>query len=305
MTLRLAILWALSLVVGAGCSTSSSSPYSGIGGDAGDSVFGRREDNELLHLAEQTLISRCMQERGFEYQVAPLPEDSFEAHPYGNDDVDRSRANGYGLGERTRGQSSTGDLDNSTDPNSQYVDSLPEPRRQAFTIALFGPPSGRQGHVGLPGGLEIGFPLEGCLADARQELYKDGEEFMSAVSIIDNLGTEVQTRVVAEKSYVKAREQWHDCMHQRGYDAERPADAVRLAISAYATGDAAEARLREIEIAVADAECAQRTALVKKAEQLESEIWHDVLNDNTGAIESYRELRGLALERARGVLEDA
>ena len=182
-----------------------------------------------------------MQNEGFEYRFGPLPEDTFEEHPYGNDDVERSRTDGYGLSPTSPDAGPTGDS-GSQDPNAEYLATLTSAQAEAFTVALFGPTGGEAGFVTLPNGTEIGFPLEGCLADARQELYSDGKAFMSAATIIDNLGTEVQTRVVEDDGYLDARAAWSECMNGRGYDVDRPSAAVELALANYETGDVATAK---------------------------------------------------------------
>lgn len=284
-------------ILGVGCSepTPSSDRQSNTTQDSVKSVFGTREERDLLHLAEETLQSRCMMDQGFEYQVVPLPTDTPVLEPYGHDDVELSQAEGYGLDLKSSMSAEFGDAEVVADPNAAYVASLSAARQRAFTEALFGPPGGKVGSADLPNGTSIGFPLEGCLADARAELYKDGETYMSAVSIIDNLATEVQTRVTAHDDYIRARDQWRSCMNDRGYDVERPSDAVALAI--------AEGNLAEIDIAVADAECSRSTSLVTTAERLEAQVWVDVLDDNAGVIDAYRELRDDAIERARSLLE--
>ncbi len=284
-------------VLGVGCSRSTpSSDQQGSPSVSVDgSVFGTRDEQAVLHLAEQTLIGRCMIELGFEFQVASLPNDTLMAEPYGHDDVELSRSEGYGLERSSATRNESGEVPNVTDPNAAYTASLSPGRHQAFTEALFGPPTGRSGSADLPDGTSIGFPLEGCLADARGELYDDGEAYMSAVSIIDNLATEVQTRVTAHDDYIRARDQWRRCMKDRGYAVERPSDAVDLAF--------AEGNLSEIEIAVADAECSQSSSLVTTAERLEAQVWVDVLDDNAEVIAGYLELRDDAIERARFLLE--
>ena len=304
---RLQAIALLVVVVGAGCSQSGPDGDTGASraGDNGSvgSVFGRREDNELLHLAEQTLIQRCMEQQGFQFKISALGKDEFEAHPYGNDDVERSQAQGYSLDAPLAAQANGDAPANSEDPNAAYIASLSPQQSEAFSRALFGPPDGDAGSVRLPGGPEIGFPLEGCLADAREELYNEGEALMEAVSIIDNLATMVQSRVVEDRAYLAALKRWKACMDEQGYDVERPADAVRIAMSTPSTGDTEAARTQEIAIAVADATCARKAELVATGERLEATVWEDVLDENTGVLEAYRELRGPALERAKSVLE--
>lgn len=289
---------------GAGCSQSGPDDAPDAHDGTVGSVFGRREDEELLHLAEQTLISRCMKEQGFEFRTSALGEDEFEAHPYGNDDVEASQQRGYGLDLPAGDVLPSGDAGgNLEDPNAAYVESLSPQQREAFSRALFGPPGGKAGNVRLPSGTEIGFPLEGCLAEARNELYEDGEVLMEAVSIIENLASEVQARVVGDDEYLTALKRWQECMKQQGHDVKRPADAVRLAIDQRSSTDAAAAGQREVEIAVSDAQCSRRTELVAIGERIESRVWEDVLDENTGVLEAYRELRSPALARAKSVLE--
>ena len=250
-----------------------------------------------------------MEAEGFEYVVAPKPDGpDVEPRPYGFDDLQAARAEGFGLDLPTAGSPADGSgdaavaPDPAVDPNGAYVRGLSPAQQAEYSEAMSGPPGGRTGSVELPGGGSLGFFLDGCLAEAYEQLYGDAEDLLAAQAVVGNLLTPVQQRVLEHAEYRDALRAWRDCMAGAGYRVERPSDATRLAIEAHGR-DPRTAKDAEIEIAVDSATCARSSELVETGERLEREAWAEALEEHAAAIAAYEELREPALERAKEILE--
>lgn len=265
------------------------------------------EDRKLLFLAQQSLLSRCMTSAGFRYEVIPPSDDQFHdrARPYGNDDIEAAREHGYGILEARRKAKTSGtqgDGNAAQNANERYVQSLSAEQRQGYQRAMRGGPGARAGQVRLPNGVQIGFPLDGCVAQATNELYGDGGRFMMAQAVVENMDGDVEGRVSQDSRFTEALDRWRRCLSARGTQVARPEDASDAAGVGYETLPEAEARRREVDIAVADAECNIESRLAATGRDLESRYWPAVLKDQEGPVEAYREMRDQAAKRAGRVL---
>ncbi|MER6777983.1 MULTISPECIES: hypothetical protein [unclassified Streptomyces] len=220
-------------------------------------------DTRLLERAEQVLISRCMDRRGFPYAVTEAPDATGRSFPYGVDDVEWARAHGYGgRDERAAARA------READPNQRYFRGLSASGRAAARTALMG-----SAPVGLsataPTGMTITASAEGCIADAERTLYGDLATWFRVKVVTMNLRPVREARVHEDRQYADAVGQWAACMRAAGRPYPDP-DASRQAAARFGESMApAEADAAEAELAVIEATCATGTPLARVSQALD------------------------------------
>lgn len=220
-------------------------------------------ETRVLERAEQILISRCMDTRGFPYAVTEAPDDTARSFPYGVDDVGWARAHGYGGRDERAAARARED-----DPNQRYFRQLPASRRAAARTALMGPSP-----VGLsataPTGMTVTASAEGCIADAERTLYGDLAAWFRVKVVTMNLRPVREARVREDRHYQDAVGQWAACMRAAGRPYATP-DASRQAAARFGESlPAAEADAAEAELATVEATCAAGTPLARVSQALD------------------------------------
>lgn len=277
------LLASAALLAGCGIAQSAHAPVGDVA--AGGVVRLSGADKEVLHLAEETLVARCMRDAGFQYVVTGqnVSTDG-ESMLYSSDDVaERSRI-GYDLNGQT-GQP--------PDANAEYLSTLSESQQKRYDEALLGPPNSAAGRVRLLDGAVVNFSLSGCVAKARGELYGDNERFMAAATFVDNLRSEIEIRMQRHAKYREVLERWRQCMQQRGHQVDDPGAAMDLA---------SEQAAQERVIAVADAECSKESGLTATGRELYRTLEAEVAAENTDQVATYAQLVESGLPKAREIL---
>jgi hypothetical protein len=111
--------------------------------------------------------------------------------------------------------------------------------------------------IQLPDGEKIVVARAGCEAESRQRLYGDLPTW-AAVSITpQRLNLRIGPRVAKDPTLAAAIRRWQACMSRHGYRYPSP-DAARsqLAADYRRLGTTPRTRRREIDVAVADGNCA-------------------------------------------------
>ncbi|MFF2520683.1 hypothetical protein [Streptomyces liangshanensis] len=247
-------------------------------------------ERETLYLAEQRLISTCMDKKGFRYYVVPpaaLSASPME-RPFGSDDVAWAEEHGYGIsdGEQDRRNRE----ESRPNPNGRYIASLSDARGRAFQRALDGTnPAAIT--VQVPSMGRVFTSADGCQADARARLYGDLGRWTAAKATVVNLRALVRPRLDKDPRYAGALASWRRCMARHGFPYDGPSDAVMAMRDARsAPGKPAPDQgpraphPRERATAVADARCNGESKLATVGEQV---------------------LRGQTREAARGTYREA
>jgi hypothetical protein len=274
---------AVALLFGvAGCATTSAQPVTGRALTS--------KERALLDDAEQLLMQRCMRDAGFEVFITEPPPQPSDL-PYGNDDVAFAREHGLGLGAV--------DLDSyrANHPNTRYVQALPAKRKQQYGEALHGGPGARELMITLPTGYTVQQNPTGCTAQAQGTLYGGFEHWFQVNTFVENLSPLYQRKVDTDKRFLNALAGWRSCMRERGYTAESPG-ALRARFT-----ERQHAKADERKAAVAEAECATKTRLVRIGEQLEETYRAEVYQEHRDLIADYQALSVSALQRARTLME--
>ncbi|WP_329249337.1 hypothetical protein [Streptomyces canus] len=271
--------------------TSSQGTAHGAGSGTGRHVSDDPE--QTLHLAEQLLIKKCMEKRGYEYWVEERPAaDGASRFPYVVDDPAWAARHGYGTDlYRERQQEAL------RDPNQRYYRSMPAGRAPELVSALNGPQA--QGlSARLPNGIQVTHSDRGCVAEAERTLYKDLPAWFRATRVTDSLGGMRVTMVLTDKRYRAAVKPWARCMKAKGHPYPTPAEARAAATRPDEEWPHAE----EVRLASAEAACAGSGDLPAVAKSLDTAYRAELRRRYPGPTADLDRLRREALPRARSIV---
>ncbi|KAA3637573.1 MAG: hypothetical protein DWP92_07560 [Armatimonadetes bacterium] len=283
------------------------------------------DDARFLLVAQQTLIARCMEERGFLYIIPEIPEDPF-------DQPDRrwtvvvpetAAETGYGLYARlvppAEGDDPSqgfqngvsdfeGDMPPGTDtgdPHGDYLNTLSEDEMQAWMAAL----TGTADHATVvpgegEGGGDAFIFTDGCVAQVEGALYGDVVALLKTDQLIAQIRGEQSERVASDPRFGEAKREWFRCMSAEGFDVETFGGGYDLAQSGYEELPLEEARVFEIEIATIDAACAKDSGVNRVFRELLAEADEHMEEEYVGELLGLQELQEQAVLRAKELLAD-
>ncbi|AYY13141.1 hypothetical protein EF847_10970 [Actinobacteria bacterium YIM 96077] len=235
------------------------------------------DEGLLLRRAHDQLVQECMQEQGFAWEPPRRSGLSFASELHRRYafvyERDVAREHGY----------------QSVTPDGELMSDPPEPDA-----------SEEERHA-LGGSGPLGEEREGCLGDADTELAGDATFYrvggFRPPEAVDGLG----------ESYVRSREdervqeviaEWSACMAEEGHGRERPGEfPTELDINR------TEVTPEEIEIALADVRCQERTGLVHVWFEVESEIQAEMIEADAETFARIAEEKEVILRRAAEILE--
>ena len=253
------------------------------------------ESFEAEQLKVEELVAVCMQKEGFEYEPnvqsmgMMMPDEEMEGPEYGSKEF----AEQYGYGTFDSPWISTNDEDEQeyVDPNQDYVDSLSESEQSAYYATLYGDSEDlteeQQLQLEEDGSYTTDWTQQGCQGAAYHEVqgeaggaqaaYED-PEFADLFTAMDEIWTAEPT-----EETTALNSEWAACMADSGFsEFLAPDDAQNSIWEAqnalyenleYVEGEDApepdkkdidELKKRELEVAVADYECRQKTDYDKK-----------------------------------------
>jgi len=244
-------------------------------------------DTALIRAAEETVLARCLERRGFNYPEPPrllrdTPTDVITAYRI------PSGADTYGLHHAARAVAAT---------------EIPPPAKaEEWQFALYGP-ANRQASIRLPSRVKVSFPLTGCLASAKQTLYGSSETAARVETEIPEFTTTLTEEVEQEPSYADALRRWQDCMAAAGTRAQSPQELIeRLEVRYARDGVTPELVAEERALAAQDAHCDAETGLRAAYQRTATEL---VLGLSTSVRDHLSELGSAhaeAAHRARAFL---
>ncbi|SEM63629.1 hypothetical protein [Nonomuraea pusilla] len=271
-------------------------------------AYGSYDEQRILDRALQVKIARCMAMNGFTYHLSSAGTSSSEMarKQWGgqfrmdltNDDVTKSRREGYGFNREPGRQAAP------KDPNS-FVSSLPPARQQAWNRAMQG--GGGRAEANLPGIARVAIPSEGCIGEAYNELYGDLQTYIRVSGVMNGLGIPLKDRWEKDPQVVAAAEPWRRCMNSKGFPFKVWRDAVGAAVKLYEDKNASrqKAHPEEIRIATADAECSVQTGKSRVERARFAHYQQQVPEEWEPQIGQYKQIREAALTRAQVELGSA
>ncbi|GAA3007951.1 hypothetical protein Sfulv_51790 [Streptomyces fulvorobeus] len=251
----------------------------------------------LVRRAEQLLVKECMEKAGFTYWVGALPTvDDLSGNGSFLTDVGWAKRNGYGSRLHAKAQNIQRD-----DPNSAYAKTLSQEQGVRYSDALLGSPSSGMLTAELPAGGAVQTPRDSCLADAKGRLYGDFETWFRAEKTATNLTPLYAADLVKDQRFTGAVKEWSACMRAAGHDYADPSQA-REKLPELTEGLSEEKGYAvEVDLAVAEATCANKTPLTRRARALETEYRRKQLPHHGDHIAIYQRMSLDALARAEAI----
>ncbi len=285
------------------------------------------DDARFLLVAQQTLIARCMEDRGFLYIIPHIPEDPFgEApHRFWGPDPELASQAGYGIYDSQFAETSQppedpqqdaadgtsefeGDVppgEDTGDPHGDYLNTLSAEELQEWMAALTG--TGENQIVvedAGEGGAAAFMNTDGCVAEVETDLYGDLTALLQTDLLIHNLRSEQSERIDTDPRFAQAQDSWLRCMRSEGFEPEEPGDAYSIALASYEELPLDEARSFEIEVAMIDAACVEESGVNRIYLTLLAEADEYIETEHAGALLGLRELQEHAVQRAKELLAD-
>lgn len=259
------------------------------------------EERTAVFMAEQTLVSRCMAQRGFKFSAIKIPQVDSAKPSYGNDDIEWAKKNG--LANPDPSMKITDDFVRNH-PNQKEYDALTPAQKAAWNRALGGTPDS-QLRIQLTNGREMSINQNGCVAEAQEELYGGIREWLTLEESLFDVERVVNRGIRADQRYIEALNQWRSCMRSQGYHYSDPLSARSQFFKARAAdpGSASFSRQSELKLAVADAQCARDAKLITIAQELDRSYRDAALRSKERDILAYREVQAAALEKAKQLLK--
>lgn len=248
----------------------------------------------LLERAENTLITACMAESGFDYYA---PTDADVAPFAGSIGIGRltpevADKDGYSLYL----PETTDDLDQVSslmEKGNSYLESLSPSEQERYFAVLEG--EGDASAIESESGTEV--LLDGCIGEARSELLGD-----RVLETFDTFNTVqfLQVNVWDDPSVTAALSSWQSCIRESGYRYEHPDGAVAAGLQM--RGDNVEPSEEEFDLARSDAECRLESGLISAIEEASIQMNSAALEENEQLLATWAEIERFVLDRAGEIL---
>ncbi|NEA98876.1 hypothetical protein [Streptomyces sp. SID13726] len=298
----LATVTAVTAVTAVGCGATSDQEAKGVRQDRKTpGVENTREltteERLLIERAEQTLVERCMAAGGFRFWPTPaVSAAERQGHGYVLDDIHWARTHGYGGQLEKKAEKAR-----LNDPNTAYANALPATERIRYSKTLDGDPAKGMLSVELPSGGTVQTPRSGCWNRAAEQLYGDIATWFRAKKTATSLTPLYVPDLLKDRRLTSAVTAWSRCMREAGHAYADP-DEIRAKRYELTKGmSPRQTHATEVELAVAEATCAQETSLGRTARELEHEYRTRNLRRYSDDIATYQRLGLTAVTRAKKV----
>lgn len=297
------------IVLGCSGPAAGDGPEPADGGAAGDGTAGdgaadgrplTDAERVVIDEAEELLVAECAEDAGFAYWPAPVAsvDDRISAR-YVLDD--RGWADRHGYGGRLQRAAERGRL---ADRNVAYQRELPERDRLRYDRVVDGDMGGDLLTVELPGGGgEVRTPKESCRTHAAERLYGDFPRWFRTRKTVEGLTALYVPELMRDRRFTRSLADWSACMRAAGHDHADPTAAREHVRAATADLPPEKAHAVEVEVAGAEARCADETGFAETARDLEVE-YQEGMTDYRADIDAYRRMGVRALAVAREIVAE-
>jgi hypothetical protein len=137
--------------------------------------------------------------------------------------VDEIASRGYESGRKvTETDSASDDGPISSDPLSQWIQSLSPAEQTQYSEADMGPTDGPLTTAASPDGGELSLPATGCNAVATQARVGDTEDYLKLLAMFNEINISIISSTDSNQRYVDAMRRWVECASQRGLTVSDP-----------------------------------------------------------------------------------
>lgn len=223
-------------------------------------------DYQALSREYENIVAACMAAEGFEYIPVDYSQgDAPEAAP-AMDATSKEWAAEYGYGFIKYDFEETGQEDEFVDPNTAYLDGLSEVEREAYNLALGGPPPSDDEDY------EYDWKTAGCYGQADHEVYGQNPSQDEANAALVEALERHWEEADQDPGFTTLDTEWVACMTDAGYAGfSKQSDAsdsiwVQVADREEPLTEAESAALLEEEttLAVADITCQEEIDFEKR-----------------------------------------
>jgi len=258
-----------------------------------------------LNFRREELIAQCMLGLGFEY-APDVYSNRYQVGSYRFDDEtkldDRHWVSQYGFGIVSGHRISQDNSRVGDDPNQTYIEALTDSEREAFFLALNGPP----GIVPWDGMTEADFAdlwrNRGCFGQALQQAREENPLFLRTVDEFAPLFeaiSDMHNGISDDLRYKTLVRDWAYCMADRGHPGfDTPADPALTISDKYREiilwniGDSERElqslQAEEINLALADFDCRSDVHFATRLDDLLFSAETQFVLDHRAALEAYR-----------------
>lgn len=247
-------------------------------------------EQAALVYAESVLTARCMQAVGFPFEALQYSA-VLERMQTSAADAQRSQfpyvADVEGIPYEPIAEAAP------FDPNVAYISSLDETARAAYGDALQGDIQDRVEVAAL--GNSAATPREGCVSEARTELYGSLEDALTSLILAGNLTPAAHSRARTDSDVVDAMKAWADCMRAVGFDFTEFGQARAAALARPEDAD---------RIARADDQCTQESDLATQYATAFEQARDAVIEANVEQFNAATRARTVAIDQAERLLAE-
>lgn len=255
-----------------------------------------------LVLAEQVLISECMQERGFKYDViSPADLDTSnrwnrleDVYRFGPSPDDDGKDFGVVAALETAEESSP-------DPSDEATSTMTQTQRDAWFAAFIGQSSETYSYTDPETGINFETPVDGCTSIARIDIYDDFASYLRYSSFSLQFADTVYAAVESDPAYIEVQAAWQECMRELGSDLSQPSAAIGEIFVALSnpTRSVASIRDQERENYTLARTCVEKVDIHATGWLLVPETVSASLDNEREGVDAYR----AAITRAESILE--
>lgn len=242
-------------------------------------------EEAALLAAVQVATARCMDALGFEYHHP-------DAAAFVAGVASRNAENGWMFPRGDARDSSHGRVaaQSEPDPNAEYLNSLDEAGKAAWSSALSGTesPTVLKTSIG-----DIGYPSTGCRAEGFGTIYgSDISASRVAQTLLGNLEVVAHAITLTREDIIAVQKRWSECMADAGYIYASFVQA-RYAFATISESDYAL-------VAARDLECAQSSGLTATYRRGYDEEYAKLYEANRELIDNFLTLQSEAVRHIAG-----
>lgn len=263
----------------------------------------------------EELVAECMQKEGFEYTPQKIDESMYSSgDEWKTDDREWVAQYGYGL-MNYPGMNDVVTDDAAADPNAGYYETLSESEKAAYDEALNGAAMMAEPVEGES--MEYDWETAGCYGSAQHEVYPEmdgpSEDDLAEFDDLMTAMNEMYSQFYDGTTQTEPDKKWAACMSEAGYaDFTLQSDAMNSiseklnVLWEEAPGmddpsadpedfqDPAESEegkaiaAEEIEVALADLECREKTDYTNAQMRLQFEAEEKFIAEHKAELEAYK-----------------
>lgn len=290
-----------------------------LGWDSASQQSSEEQEREFIEQRNRVeeLVAACMKDEGFEYvpvdyaqEAGMVVSSEDEEYPWEPDKREWVAKYGYGAvdwpgkEEMEEEAANPEEGESSVDPNQEYVESLSPSEQTAYYETLYGPqPTEEEVESG---DYEYDPENAGCMGDAELEFGAEdpwaAEEFQPIMEAM----TELYTTVREAPEFRELDAKWSRCMEDAGFDFSAQGEAQQsiydrqseiyesVTEEEWAEGEPDlpeldELQADEVELALADLECREKTDYTENSMKLQYAAEEAFIQEHKAELDALKE----------------